>query len=157
MIARLLENSPVKAQEAAARNSLVGAVLGGSQIEDVIVAGMNQWLAAIEERCAGGLEETPVSSNFPQDLKESRVSDQFRNCPEGTGSSEERRAPRLTAREASNTSPRPSRCRATTGCWTLSIPGFTVRRPGRCRRPPRNKASGPALSRAGPSSYKFTI
>ncbi|SDL07177.1 Mn-containing catalase [Paracoccus chinensis] len=41
MIARLLENSPVEAQEDAARNSVVGAVLGGSWVEDVIVAGMN--------------------------------------------------------------------------------------------------------------------
>jgi Mn-containing catalase len=41
MIARLLETSPVEAQEDAARNSLVGAVMGGSRIEDVLVAGMN--------------------------------------------------------------------------------------------------------------------
>lgn len=90
MIVRLLENSPVKAQEAAARNSLVGAVLGGSQIEDVIVAGMNQWPAAIEELRADGLEETPVPSNSPQDLEDSRVSYQFWNCSEGTESSEGR-------------------------------------------------------------------
>lgn len=41
MIARLLENSPVEAQKDAARNSVMGAVLGGSRVEDVIVAGMN--------------------------------------------------------------------------------------------------------------------
>jgi Mn-containing catalase len=41
MIARLLETSPVEAQEDAAQNSVVGAVLGGSRVEDVILAGMN--------------------------------------------------------------------------------------------------------------------
>jgi Mn-containing catalase len=41
MIARLLETSPVKAQEAAAKNSAVGAIMGGSRLEDVLVAGMN--------------------------------------------------------------------------------------------------------------------
>ncbi|MFC0342371.1 manganese catalase family protein [Paracoccus niistensis] len=168
MIARLLENSPVEAQEDAARNSVVGAVLGGSRVEDVIVAGMNpqhaivsgsgampadsvgcpwnakytiasgnlladfrfnvtaesqgrlqvsrlfnlttdpgvkrmlafmiardtmhqnQWLAAIEELRADGLEETPVPSNFPQSLEDERVSYQFWNCSEGTESSEGR-------------------------------------------------------------------
>ncbi|WP_372619680.1 manganese catalase family protein [Falsiroseomonas sp.] len=41
MIARLLETSPVDAQEDAAKNSLVGAIMGGSRMEDVILAGMN--------------------------------------------------------------------------------------------------------------------
>ncbi|WP_296578562.1 manganese catalase family protein [Phreatobacter sp.] len=41
MIARLLESSPVEAAEEAAKNSAVGAILGGSRLEDVIVAGMN--------------------------------------------------------------------------------------------------------------------
>jgi Mn-containing catalase len=41
MIARLLESSPVEAQEYMAKNSLVGAMLGGARIEDAIVAGMN--------------------------------------------------------------------------------------------------------------------
>jgi Mn-containing catalase len=41
MIARLLETSPVEAQEEAAQNTLVGAVMGGARIEDAIVAGMN--------------------------------------------------------------------------------------------------------------------
>ncbi|HEV7255707.1 MAG TPA: manganese catalase family protein [Mesorhizobium sp.] len=41
MIARLLESSPVEAQEDAAKNSVVGAVLGGSRVEDAIIAGMN--------------------------------------------------------------------------------------------------------------------
>ena len=35
MIARLLETSPVEAQEDAAKNSLVGAVMGGSRVEDL--------------------------------------------------------------------------------------------------------------------------
>ena len=41
MIARLLETSPVEAQEDAAKDSLVGAVMGGARIEDAILAGMN--------------------------------------------------------------------------------------------------------------------
>lgn len=41
MIARLLETSPVEAQEDMAKNSLVGAVMGGARIEDAIIAGMN--------------------------------------------------------------------------------------------------------------------
>ena len=41
MIARLLEQSPVEAQEKAAKDSVVGAVMGGTRIEDVILAGMN--------------------------------------------------------------------------------------------------------------------
>jgi Mn-containing catalase len=41
MIARLLETSPVEAQEDMAKNSLVGAVMGGARVEDAIVAGMN--------------------------------------------------------------------------------------------------------------------
>lgn len=41
MIARLLETSPVEAQEDAAKDSLVGAIMGGARIEDTILAGMN--------------------------------------------------------------------------------------------------------------------
>jgi Mn-containing catalase len=41
MIARLLETSPVDAQEDAAKNSVIGAVMGGSRVEDVVLAGMN--------------------------------------------------------------------------------------------------------------------
>src|SRR5438045_9065163 len=41
MIARLLETSPVEAQEDAAKNSMVGAVMGGARLEDAIMAGMN--------------------------------------------------------------------------------------------------------------------
>jgi Mn-containing catalase len=41
MIARLLETSPVEAQEDAAQNSLVGAIMGGARVEDAILAGMN--------------------------------------------------------------------------------------------------------------------
>lgn len=50
----------------------------------------NQWLAAIEELRADGLEENPMPSNFPQELKHTRVSYQFLNCSEGTESSEGR-------------------------------------------------------------------
>ena len=41
MVARLLESSPVEAQEHAAKDSLVGAVLGGAKLQDVIMAGMS--------------------------------------------------------------------------------------------------------------------
>ena len=168
MIARLLETSPVEAQEEAAKNSIVGAVMGGSRVEDVIVAGMNpqhaivsgggatptdsvgypwtarytiasgnlladfrfnvtaesqgrlqvarlyeltedkgvrdmlsfllardtmhqnQWLAAIEELIADGLDETPVPKTFPKELELQPVAYQFINCSEGTDSAQGR-------------------------------------------------------------------
>ena len=57
MIARLLESSPVEAREDAAKNSAVGAVMGGSRLEDVIVAGMNPQHAIVS---GGGA--TPTDS-----------------------------------------------------------------------------------------------
>ncbi len=57
MIARLLETSPVKAQEDAAKNSAVGAIMGGSRLEDVLVAGMNPQHAIVS-----GLGARPVDS-----------------------------------------------------------------------------------------------
>src|SRR5215218_3165974 len=39
MIARLLEQSPVEAQEDGAKNSLIGAAMGGSNLQDAIVSG----------------------------------------------------------------------------------------------------------------------
>jgi len=164
MIARLLETSPVETQEDAAKNSVIGAVMGGARVEDAILAGMNpqhaivtgsgaqpadsvgypwnarytiasgnlladfrfnvtaesqgrlqvcrlynltqdrgvrdmlsfliardtmhqnQWLAAIQDLEAEGLEETPVPSNFPQELEKSEVAYQFLNCSEGAES-----------------------------------------------------------------------
>jgi Mn-containing catalase len=50
----------------------------------------NQWLAAIEELEADGLERTPCPSNFPQDRELREVSYQFWNCFEGTESAEGR-------------------------------------------------------------------
>ena len=41
MVARLLESSPVEAQEHGAKDSIIGAVLGGARVSDVILAGMN--------------------------------------------------------------------------------------------------------------------
>ena len=41
MIARLLETSPVETREDAAKDSAIGAIMGGARIEDAIVAGMN--------------------------------------------------------------------------------------------------------------------
>jgi Mn-containing catalase len=46
----------------------------------------NQWLAAIEELKADGLEETPCPSNFPQNLEATRFSYQFMNCSRGVES-----------------------------------------------------------------------
>jgi Mn-containing catalase len=43
----------------------------------------NQWLAAIEELKAEGLEDTPVPSNFPQEREMSEVSYRFMNFSEG--------------------------------------------------------------------------
>lgn len=168
MIARLLETSPVEAQEDAAKNSLVGAIMGGSRMEDVIMAGMNpqhaivsgmgaapndsvgfpwtaryivasgnlladfrfnvtaesqgrlqvarlhnltedpgvrsmlkfmlardtmhqnQWLAAIAELEADGLDRTPAPGNFPLEEERRDVAYQFWNCSEGTESAEGR-------------------------------------------------------------------
>jgi Mn-containing catalase len=57
MIARLLEQSPVEAQEDAAKNSIVGAVMGGAKVEDVILAGMNPQHAIVS-----GSGATPTDS-----------------------------------------------------------------------------------------------
>jgi manganese catalase len=168
MIARLLEASPVEAQQEGAKNSLIGAALGGSNLQDVIVAGMNpqhaivsgggaqmsdsvgypwtsrytvasgnlladfrfnvtaesqgrlqvarlfsltndrgvqdmlrfmiardtmhqnQWLAAIAELEADGLESTPCPSSFPQEQEMREVSYQFWNCSDGLDSQQGR-------------------------------------------------------------------
>ncbi|WP_128255470.1 manganese catalase family protein [Falsirhodobacter deserti] len=58
MIARLLESSPVEAQEDAAKDSFVGAIMGGTQIEDVILGGMNPQHAIVT-----GLGAAPTDSN----------------------------------------------------------------------------------------------
>src|SRR4028118_1413305 len=50
----------------------------------------NQWLAAIEELQADGLETTPVPSSFPQELEKSEVAYQFLNMSEGEESSQGR-------------------------------------------------------------------
>lgn len=50
----------------------------------------NQWLAAIEELKADGLEDTPCPSNFPQEREYRPVSYQFQNFSEGTESSQGR-------------------------------------------------------------------
>src|SRR5690606_13658681 len=46
----------------------------------------NQWLAAIEELEADGLEETVVPSAFPEELQKSEVAYQFWNVSEGLDS-----------------------------------------------------------------------
>ncbi|MDP9480626.1 MAG: manganese catalase family protein [Actinomycetota bacterium] len=168
MIARLLESSPVKTEKAANDGGVVGAVLGGSDTQEAILAGMNpqhalvtglgaaprdsqgnpwnanyivssgnlladfrfnvtaesqgrlqvarlyqltedagvrdmlsfliardhmhqnQWLAAIEELKADGLEETPVPANFPLEREMTDVSYKFMNFSEGEESAQGR-------------------------------------------------------------------
>lgn len=46
----------------------------------------NQWLAAIEELEADGLETTPCPSSFPQEMEDGRVSYAFMNQSEGSES-----------------------------------------------------------------------
>ncbi|HEV7299906.1 MAG TPA: manganese catalase family protein [Tepidisphaeraceae bacterium] len=50
----------------------------------------NQWLAAIEELRADGLEDTPCPSNFPQSQEHTKFSYQFLNFSAGTESSQGR-------------------------------------------------------------------
>jgi Mn-containing catalase len=57
MIARLLESSPVEAQEGAAKNSVIGAIMGGARVEDAIVGGMNPQHAIVT-----GLGAAPTDS-----------------------------------------------------------------------------------------------
>ena len=168
MIAQLLEGAPVAAQEQAAGNPVVGAVMGGMSPDralagsmnpqHAIVAGLgatptdsvgypwnarytiasgnlladfrfnltaesqgrlqvtrlyamtedpgvrdmlsfliardtmhqNQWLAAIAELEADGLETTPCPSMFPQALEKSEVAYQFWNCSAGAESQQGR-------------------------------------------------------------------
>lgn len=61
MIARLLERSPVEAQEHAAKDSFVGAVMGGGKLEDVILAGMNPQHAIV----SGGGAQPADSVGYP--------------------------------------------------------------------------------------------
>jgi Mn-containing catalase len=156
MIARLLENAPLAAQEEAAQNPMVAAIMGGMNPQHVIVAGLgaqpadsvgypwsgryiassgnlmadfrhnlmaetqgrlqvcrlyemtddsgvrdmlsfliardtmhqNQWLAAIADLEAEGLDSTPSPSTFPQHLEKSSVAYQFMNFSKGTESQE---------------------------------------------------------------------
>lgn len=168
MIARLLETSPVEAREDAAKDSIIGAVMGGSRVEDVILAGsnpqhvivsgggatptdsvgypwnarytiasgnlladfrfnvtaesqgrlqvarlyemtsdagvrdmlsfllardtmhQNQWLAAIEELEADGLDQTPVPATFPQDREMQEVAYQYLDFSQGKDSAQGR-------------------------------------------------------------------
>jgi manganese catalase len=50
----------------------------------------NQWLAAIEELKADGLEELPVPSNFPQSLEDTSVNYTYKNFSDGAHASEGR-------------------------------------------------------------------
>jgi Mn-containing catalase len=50
----------------------------------------NQWLAALEDLEAEGLESTPVPSSFPLELEKREVAYQFLNMSEGEESSQGR-------------------------------------------------------------------
>jgi Mn-containing catalase len=50
----------------------------------------NQWIAALAELEADGLDHTPVPSSFPQNLEMAEVAYTFFNCSQGTESSEGR-------------------------------------------------------------------
>lgn len=168
MVARLLEHSPIEDQEHGAKDSIVGAVMGGAKVQDVIMAGMspqhaivagmgampvdsqgnrwtadyivasgnlmadfrfnvaaesqgrlqaarlynmtddpgikdmlsyliardtmhqNQWLAAIAELEADGLDGTPTPMNFPLDEEHRQFSYSFLNHSEGMESAQGR-------------------------------------------------------------------
>ncbi|MFM2043549.1 MAG: hypothetical protein RLY86_2125 [Pseudomonadota bacterium] len=61
MIARLLEKSPVEAEEMANKDSVIGAVLGGARVEDAILAGMNPQHAIV----TGGGAQAADSMGVP--------------------------------------------------------------------------------------------
>lgn len=61
MIARLLESSPVEAEQAAAKSSMIGAVLGGTRMEDVIAGAMNPQHAIV----TGGGASPTDSVGYP--------------------------------------------------------------------------------------------
>jgi Mn-containing catalase len=50
----------------------------------------NQWIAALAELEADGLERTPAPANFPLELEKAEVAYQFWNCSAGTESAEGR-------------------------------------------------------------------
>jgi Mn-containing catalase len=66
MIARLLEGAPLKAQEDGAANPTVGAALGGTDMRDAIVAGMNPQHAIVSGLGAGPKDSVgvPWSGNY---------------------------------------------------------------------------------------------
>lgn len=63
MIARLLEQSPVEAEEMAKKDSMVGAVLGGARVEDAILAGMNPQHAIVSGSGAQAADSVGVPWN----------------------------------------------------------------------------------------------
>lgn len=65
MIARLLEQSPVEIQEDAAKNSAVGAIMGGARLEDALLAGMNPQHAIV----SGGGATPTDSVGYPWNAK----------------------------------------------------------------------------------------
>ena len=63
MIARLLEQSPVEAEQMAKKDSMVGAVLGGARIEDALLAGMNPQHAIVSGSGAQAADSVGVPWN----------------------------------------------------------------------------------------------
>ena len=82
MIAQLLETSP-ETQGDAARNSFIGAIMGGSRIEDVIVAGMNPQHAIVSGRGRDADRQRRSSVDVPLHQRERQPARRFplqRHC-----------------------------------------------------------------------------
>jgi len=60
MVARLLETSPIEAQEHGAKDLIVGAVMGGARVEDVVLSGMNPHHAIVS---GGGAMPADANGN----------------------------------------------------------------------------------------------
>jgi Mn-containing catalase len=100
----------------------------------------NQWLAAIEELAADGLEENPVPSNFPVEREMGEVAYKFMNFSEGEESAQVRWARGLpwTARGSSSTWQSLRR-------WAPRWTSWPRRSSRACTRPPSSRCSPPLL------------
>ncbi|HEX8415169.1 MAG TPA: manganese catalase family protein [Sphingomicrobium sp.] len=65
MVARLLEKSPVEAQEHAAKDSIVGAVMGGANVADVVFSSMSPQHAIVSG--AGAMPVDSVGNRWTAD------------------------------------------------------------------------------------------
>lgn len=97
----------------------------------------NQWLAAITELEADGLDATPVPNAFPRELEKTEVAYQFWNCSEGTESRD--------GRWASGTAP--------DGQGTFEY----VERPEPLAEEPELGTGNPFMAGTGPVKTKITL